>query len=337
MRLLTVDDLRTTFRTDDGPVGAVDGVSLSVDAGQVLGIVGESGCGKSALSLSIMGLLPKSATITGSIRLGEQELVGLAGSELRQLRGDDMAMIFQDPMTSLNPVMRIGEQLIEAIRLHQRVSKAEARRLAVDGLAAVGIPSPEDRMRAYPLELSGGMRQRVMIAMALLNRPRLLIADEPTTALDVTTQAQILELMRELRREVDAAIVLITHDLGVVAELCDEVAVMYAGRIVERAPVAELFAHPQHPYTWGLLASLPGRSGAEERLYQIPGTPPSLLHPPAGCRFAPRCAFAMDACRTDPAPLLTATARAGSAVACRLDQTTRDREGVRLSGTEAER
>ena len=337
MRLLTVDDLRTTFRTDDGPVGAVDGVSLSVDAGQVLGIVGESGCGKSALSLSIMGLLPKSATITGSIRLGEQELVCLAGSELRQLRGDDMAMIFQDPMTSLNPVMRIGEQLIEAIRLHQRVSKAEARRLAVDGLAAVGIPSPEDRMRAYPLELSGGMRQRVMIAMALLNRPRLLIADEPTTALDVTTQAQILELMRELRREVDAAIVLITHDLGVVAELCDEVAVMYAGRIVERAPVAELFAHPQHPYTWGLLASLPGRSGAEERLYQIPGTPPSLLHPPAGCRFAPRCAFAMDACRTDPAPLLTATARAGSAVACRLDQTTRDREGVRLSGTEAER
>jgi oligopeptide/dipeptide ABC transporter ATP-binding protein len=337
MRLLTVDDLRTTFRTDDGPVGAVDGVSLSVDAGQVLGIVGESGCGKSALSLSIMGLLPKSATITGSIRLGEQELVGLAGSELQQLRGDDMAMIFQDPMTSLNPVMRIGEQLIEAIRLHQRVSKAEARRLAVDGRAAVGIPSPEDRMRAYPLELSGGMRQRVMIAMALLNRPRLLIADEPTTALDVTTQAQILELMRELRREVDAAIVLITHDLGVVAELCDEVAVMYAGRIVERAPVAELFAHPQHPYTWGLLASLPGRSGAEERLYQIPGTPPSLLHPPAGCRFAPRCAFAMDACRTDPAPLLTATARAGSAVACRLDQTTRDREGVRLSGTEAER
>ena len=337
MALLTVDDLRTTFRTDDGSVGAVDGVSLSVDAGQVLGIVGESGCGKSALSLSIMGLLPKSATITGSIRLGERELVGLAGGELRQLRGDDMAMIFQDPMTSLNPVMRIGEQLIEAVRLHQRVSKTEARRLAIDGLAAVGIPSPQDRMRAYPLELSGGMRQRVMIAMALLNRPRLLIADEPTTALDVTTQAQILELMRELRREVDAAIVLITHDLGVVAELCDEVAVMYAGRIVERAPVDELFAHPQHPYTWGLLASLPGRSGTEERLYQIPGSPPSLLHPPAGCRFAPRCAFAMDACRTDPAPLLTATARAGSAVACRLDQTTRDREGVRLSGAEAER
>ena len=334
MALLTVENLRTTFRTDDGPVGAVDGVSLSVDAGQVLGIVGESGCGKSAMSLSIMGLLPKSATVEGSIRLGDRELVGLPGGELRRLRGDDMAMIFQDPMTSLNPVMRIGEQLIEAVRLHQQVSKAEARRLAIEGLAAVGIPSPEDRMRSYPMELSGGMRQRVMIAMALLNRPRLLIADEPTTALDVTTQAQILELMRELRREVDAAIVLITHDLGVVAELCDEVAVMYAGRVVERATVDELFARPQHPYTWGLLASLPGRNLASERLHQIPGSPPSLLRPPAGCRFAPRCPFAMDVCRADPAPVLAPTGRGTAAVACHLTQDVRDREGGRLSGEE---
>ncbi|MGI9186785.1 MAG: ABC transporter ATP-binding protein, partial [Gaiellales bacterium] len=332
MALLTVENLRTTFRTDDGPVGAVDGVSLSVDAGKVLGIVGESGCGKSAMSLSIMGLLPKSATVEGSIRLGDRELVGLSGRELRTLRGDDMAMIFQDPMTSLNPVMTIGWQLVEAVRLHQKVSKAEARRIAIDGLAAVGIPSPEDRMRSYPMELSGGMRQRVMIAMALLNRPRLLIADEPTTALDVTTQAQILQLMRELRTEVDAAIVLITHDLGVVAELCDEVAVMDAGRVVERATVDELFAHPQHPYTWGLLASLPGRNLASERLHQIPGSPPSLLRPPAGCRFAPRCPFAMDACRADPAPALTATGRGGAAVACHLTQDVRDREGARHSG-----
>jgi oligopeptide/dipeptide ABC transporter ATP-binding protein len=334
MALLSVDNLRTTFRTDDGAVGAVDGVSLSVDAGKVLGIVGESGCGKSAMSLSIMGLLPKTATVEGSIRLGDRELVGLSSGELRQLRGDDIAMIFQDPMTSLNPVMTIGWQLVEAVRLHQHVSKAEARRIAVAGLAAVGIPSPEERMRSYPNELSGGMRQRVMIAMALLNRPRVLIADEPTTALDVTTQAQILELMRDLRKEVDAAIVLITHDLGVVAEMCDEVAVMYAGRVVERAPVDELFARPQHPYTWGLLASLPGRNVAGTRLHQIPGSPPSLLRPPSGCRFAPRCAFAMSACRADPAPLLSGTGRAGAVVACHLDQATRDREGARLSGEE---
>ncbi len=229
MALLTVENLHTTFRTDDGAVGAVDGVSLSVDAGQVLGIVGESGCGKSAMSLSIMGLLPDSAVVEGSIRLGEHELVGMSKRELRTLRGSEMAMIFQDPMTSLNPVMRIGWQLEEAVLLHQKVSRKQARALAIEGLTAVGIPSPAERMRSYPFELSGGMRQRVMIAMALLNRPRLLIADEPTTALDVTTQAQILELMRELRREVDAAIILITHDLGVVAEVCDEVAVMYAG------------------------------------------------------------------------------------------------------------
>ncbi|MGI9116479.1 MAG: ABC transporter ATP-binding protein [Gaiellales bacterium] len=335
MALLTVDSLRTTFRTDDGPVGAVDGVSLSVDAGQVLGIVGESGCGKSAMSLSIMGLLPKTATVEGSIRLGERELVGLPPRELRRLCGDELAMIFQDPMTSLNPVMTVGWQLVEAVRLHQPVSRAEARTIAVAGLAAVGIPSPEERMRSYPNVLSVGMRQRGMLAMARLNRPRVLIADEPTTALDVTTQAQILELMRELRKEVDAAILLITHDLGVVAEMCDEVAVMYAGRIVERAPVDELFARPQHPYTWGLLSSLPGRARAGERLHQIPGSPPSLLHPPRGCRFAPRCAFAMDVCRADPPPSLERGGGDGTAVACHLDASTRAREGARASGAGA--
>ncbi len=333
MALLTVENLHTTFRTDDGAVGAVDGASLSVDAGQVLGIVGESGCGKSAMSLSIMGLLPDSALVEGSIRLGEHELVGMSKRELRTLRGSEMAMIFQDPMTSLNPVMRIGWQLEEAVLLHQKVSRKQARALAIEGLTAVGIPSPSERMRTYPFELSGGMRQRVMIAMALLNRPRLLIADEPTTALDVTTQAQILELMRELRREVDAAIILITHDLGVVAEVCDEVAVMYAGRIVERAPVDELFARPQHPYTWGLLASLPGRGRRDERLHQIPGSPPSLLHPPAGCRFASRCPMVMPACRPDPGPALLATGNAGAQVACLLDAATRDREGARFAST----
>jgi oligopeptide/dipeptide ABC transporter ATP-binding protein len=240
-------------------------------------------------------------------------------------------MIFQDPMTSLNPVMTIGWQLEEAVRLHQKVSRREARALAVAGLAAVGIPSPEDRLKTYPHELSGGMRQRVMIAMALLNRPRLLIADEPTTALDVTTQAQILQLLRDLRSEVDAAIVLITHDLGVVAEVCDEVAVMYAGRIVERAPVEELFARPQHPYTWGLLASLPGRSRAGERLHQIGGSPPSLMNPPAGCRFAPRCAMAMDVCRADPAPVLASVTGSETVVACHLDPATRTREGARFA------
>ena len=333
MATLTISDLRTTFRTDDGPVGAVDGVSLAVEPGRVLGVVGESGCGKSAMSLSIMGLLPRSATVEGSIRLGDRELVGMPPGDQRALCGDEMAMIFQDPMTSLNPVMTVGWQLMEAVRIHRDVPKAEARQVAVDALAAVGIPSPDQRMGAYPFELSGGMRQRVMIAMALINRPRLLIADEPTTALDVTTQAQILELIRDLRTEVDAAVVLITHDLGVVAEMCDEVAVMYAGRIVEQSPVDDLFGRPQHPYTWGLLQSLPGRHAAGQRLYQIPGSPPSLLHPPPGCRFAPRCAFAMDECGADPMPVL-APAGAGR-VACRLDQATRDREGARAAQAEA--
>ena len=331
MALLEIDDLRTAFRTDEGEVRAVDGVSLTIEPGRVLGIVGESGCGKSATMLSLMGLLPRTATTTGSIRLDGRELTGLGERELRRIRGAEIGMIFQDPMASLNPVMRIGWQLEEAARLHGRVPRAELRRRAVEALAAVGIPSPEERLRAFPHELSGGMRQRVMIAMALINRPRLLIADEPTTALDVTTQAQILELMRELRREVDAAIVLITHDLGVVAEMCDEVAVMYAGRIVERAPVDDLFARPQHPYTWGLLASLPGRNLAGERLHQIAGAPPSLRTPPPGCRFAPRCTHALAACPADPPPAL-APAGDGAFVACHLDPATRARLGAQERG-----
>ncbi len=331
MALLEIRDLRTTFRTDEGPVRAVDGIDLDLPAGRVLGLVGESGCGKSATALSVMGLAPGSAAVEGSIRLDGAELVGAPERELRRLRGARMAMIFQDPMTSLNPVLTVGWQLEEAIRLHARVPRAAARERARAALAEVGIPSPDERLRAYPHELSGGMRQRVMIAMALLNRPDLLIADEPTTALDVTTQAQILALMADLRREVGAAVLLITHDLGVVAGLCDDVAVMYGGRIVERAPVDELFRAPQHPYTWGLLESLPGRGRAGERLHQIPGAPPDLRRPPVGCRFAPRCGFAHEACRAAPGPALE-PALGPRGVACLLDPATRARAGAHAAG-----
>lgn len=333
MSLLDVTDLRTSFITDDGRVGAVDGVSFSVERGQVLGIVGESGCGKSVTMLSIMQLLSKrSSTTEGEINFDGQELLGMSSREMQRIRGSAMAMIFQDPMTSLNPVYRVGWQLVEAARLHDSsMSKADAKARAVEMLTAVGIPSPEERMAAYPHELSGGMRQRVMIAMALINNPQLLIADEPTTALDVTTQAQILELLRRLRSDFDSAIILITHDLGVVAEICDEVVVMYAGRVVERATVDNLFSQPQHPYTWGLLGSLPGRNLNQERLYSIPGSPPSLLDPPDGCRFAPRCPHAMDICRTDPAPTLEPLFWGSHTVACHLDQTERTTHGAEFS------
>ena len=325
MSLLDVIDLHTTFVTDDGRVGAVDGVSFSVERGQVLGIVGESGCGKSVTMLSIMGLLsPRSSMTEGSVVFEGQELLDMPRRQMQRIRGAGMAMIFQDPMTSLNPVYRVGWQLVEAVRLHDKsLSRADAHQRGVEMLTAVGIPSPAERMNAYPHELSGGMRQRVMIAMALINNPQLLIADEPTTALDVTTQAQILELLRKLRSDFESAIILITHDLGVVAELCDEVVVMYAGRVVERASVDDLFSRPQHPYTWGLLGSLPGRNLDADRLYSIPGAPPSLINPPPGCRFAPRCPHAMDICRTDPAPEPEATMWSDHTVACHLDQSTR--------------
>jgi peptide/nickel transport system ATP-binding protein len=333
MALLEVTDLSTTFTTDDGMVGAVDHVSFSVERGRVLGIVGESGSGKSVTNLSLMGLLPRENTkITGTAMLDDRDLLSLSNADLRKVRGNDIAMIFQDPMTSLNPVHSIGDQLLEAINLHRDVSKRDAIARAVDMLSAVGIPSPAERMANYPHEMSGGMRQRVMIAMALINNPRVLIADEPTTALDVTTQAQILELIRRLRSDFDSAIIMITHDLGVVAELCDDVIVMYGGRVVERGTVYEIFERPQHPYTWGLLGSLPGRATGRGKLYSIPGTPPSLLNPPLGCRFHPRCTFVMEGCRHEPPPSLLPLPNSGDHhVACHLDQGTRDARGAELA------
>ena len=321
--LLDVRDLRTYFKTDDGIVKAVDGVSFSVRPGQTLGVVGESGSGKSVTMMSLLSLNPKPGRIAVrdgttpgeqmeaflhaskkhvSISTGEaffrgENLLQASNRRLRALRGGEISMIFQDPMTSLNPVLSIGDQLVEAVMLHQDVSSRQARQLAIAGLDEVGIPRAERRVDDYPHQFSGGMRQRVMIAMALINDPVLLIADEPTTALDVTTQAQILALIRELQSEHGTAVVLITHDLGVVAETADDIVVMYAARVAEQAPVFSLFERPLHPYTWGLLGSLPRLDVELERLTQISGQPPSLLRPPRGCRFRPRCAFAFDRCR----------------------------------------
>ncbi len=331
MALLEVTDLKTSFNTVDGTVGAVDGISFDVESGKVLGIVGESGCGKSVTSLSIMRLLSdKVATTTGNVRLDGRDLMDLDNKEMHNIRGREMAMIFQDPMTSLNPVYKVGWQLEEAVHLHHNVSNEEARSRAQKMLEAVGIPAAKDRLENYPHEMSGGMRQRVMIAMALINEPKLLIADEPTTALDVTTQAQIIDLIRKLRNEFGSAIIMITHDLGVVAELCDEVIVMYAGRVVERGSVFDIFERPQHPYTWGLLGSLPGRNVHAERLYSIPGTPPSLLNPPVGCRFAPRCAYRMDICTQPPGPMLEQVFETTQSAACFLTTEQRRVESHKL-------
>jgi peptide/nickel transport system ATP-binding protein len=305
--LLEVSGLRTSFRLEEGgEFAAVDGVSFSVDAGRTLGIVGESGCGKSVTSLSIMGLLPKGQgrISAGTVRFEGRDLGTLAPEEMRALRGDRMAMIFQEPMTSLNPAFTIGDQLIEGIRVHRNVGADEARNHAIEMLRRVRIPSPERRIDEYPHKLSGGMRQRVMIAMALSCEPKLLIADEPTTALDVTIQAQVLDLMRTLREETGTAIILITHDLGVVAELADEVVVMYSGRIVERASVQRLFEHPQHPYTIGLLGSIPSLHLEQQRLHAIDGQVPTPMTQVQGCRFAPRCPFAVAKCRAEDPPLL---------------------------------
>ena len=305
--LLEVSGLRTSFRLEEGgEFAAVDGISFSVAPGRTLGIVGESGCGKSVTSLSIMGLLPKGQgrISAGTVRFEGRDLATLAPEAMRALRGDRMAMIFQEPMTSLNPAFTIGDQLIEGIRVHRNVSADEARQHAIEMLRRVRIPSPERRIDEYPHKLSGGMRQRVMIAMALACEPKLLIADEPTTALDVTIQAQVLDLMRTLRQETGTAIILITHDLGVVAELADEVVVMYAGRIVERAPVQRLFDHPQHPYTIGLLGSIPSLHLEQDRLHAIDGQVPTPMAKVQGCRFAPRCPFAVARCRQEDPPLL---------------------------------
>ena len=307
--LLEVEDLRTYFFTRDGVVRAVDGVSFSVARGETLAIVGESGCGKSVTSLSILRLIasPPGRTVGGRVRFEGNDLLALPEAEMRKIRGDAISMIFQEPMTSLNPVLTIGRQIAEVLTLHRGLSSEEATKRAVEMLRLVHIPEPERRVQEYPHQLSGGMRLRVMIAMALACEPRLLIADEPTTALDVTIQAQILELMRELKERTGAAIVLITHDLGVVAEMSERVVVMYAGRKVEEAPATELFARPRHPYTRGLLDSVPklgaSRRGGASRLTEIAGTVPSLAEAIVGCAFAPRCAYATDRCRSDAPPL----------------------------------
>jgi len=334
MTLLDVKDLRTHFRTDDGIVKAVDGVTFSIEKGQTLGIVGESGSGKSVTCLTIMGLNPKaSTTTTGEALFKGEDLLQASKRRLREIRGNDIAMIFQDPMTSLNPVYRIGKQLAEAVMLHQDVTQAAARNRALELLKAVGIPRAERRIDDYPHQFSGGMRQRVMIAMALINNPDLLIADEPTTALDVTTQAQILKLIAKLQHEFGSAVILITHDLGVVAETADEVVVMYAAKIAEHAPVDDLFRRPRHPYAWGLLGSLPRMGADVPRLAQIPGSPPSLLYPPRGCRFHPRCVYAMDVCRAKVPELRQSPYEAEHLDACHLDEETKEREAAKLVET----
>ena len=303
--VLEVRELRTLFQTDDGEFAAVDGVSFSVEAGRTLAIVGESGCGKSVTALSIMGLvpMPPGRIAGGSIHFEGRELVGAPAPQLQDLRGNGIAMIFQEPMSSLNPVFTIGEQIVEGLLRHRKISRAEATERAIAMLRKVRIPAPEQRFHEHPHKLSGGMRQRAMIAMALACEPRLLIADEPTTALDVTIQAQILELMRTLQTETGTAVILITHDLGVVAEVADEVVVMYAGRVVERAPVQALFEAPQHPYTIGLLGSVPRLDVQRTRLAAIEGQVPNPLRRGAGCGFADRCPFADAHCRAD-APTL---------------------------------
>ena len=304
--LLDVRALKTFFQVEGGEFPAVDGISFSIDPGRTLGIVGESGCGKSVTALSIMGLVPRppGRIAGGEILFDGVDLLQLSAAALRELRGNRISMIFQEPMTSLNPVLTVGEQITEGILRHRTMSRDAAKELAIEMLRMVHISSPEERFGDYPHRLSGGMRQRVMVAMALACKPKLLIADEPTTALDVTIQAQILDLMRTLREETGTAIILITHDLGVVAELADDVAVMYAGRIVERATVAALFAEPQHPYTVGLLGSIPRLDIEQDRLAAIEGQVPNPLAPVTGCRFHPRCPFVIERCRHEDPPLI---------------------------------
>ncbi len=315
--LISVRDLRIEFNTERGVVRAIDGVGFDIMPGETLGVVGESGCGKSVTSLAILGLIPSppGRIVSGSIRLQGRELVGLPEAEYRKVRGREISMIFQEPMTALNPVFTVGNQMVDVLVRHKPLSRKQARQVAIDMLAKVGIPSPEKRVDDYPHEMSGGMRQRVMIAMALSCGPKLLLADEPTTALDVTTQAQVMEEIVELQQEFGTAVVLVTHDLGVVAETCQRAVVMYCGRVIEEADIETLFHHPKHPYTRGLMDSIPRiREEKKAELPTIPGTVPDLLHLPRGCRFADRCFQARErCCQAEPE---LETLADGSKVAC---------------------
>ena len=297
MSLLEIENLRTTFDTHVGQVQAVRGVNLRVGEGETVGIVGESGCGKSVSMLSVLHLLPDYARISAdTMRFDGTDLTKLSPKMFRKISGDQIGMIFQDPMTSLNPLFTIGQQLMEPLRIHKGMKRDEARAVVLEKLRMVEIPDPESRMKQYPHELSGGMRQRIMIAMAIMCNPRLIIADEPTTALDVTIQAQILDLLASLQKQLGTAVIMITHDLGVIAGMCSRVAVMYGGVIVEQGTVREIFYEPRHPYTWGLLRSIPQKSGEKKKLVPIPGSPPDLIAPPKGCPFTARCPYAMNVC-----------------------------------------
>jgi peptide/nickel transport system ATP-binding protein len=318
--LLALEHVDVGFATEDGRVSAVSDVSLSVSEGEIFGLVGESGCGKTTLAMALMGLLPATAHVAGSVRFQGLELLGLPPDELRKLRGDRISMIFQDPMTSLDPTFPVGEQVAETITAHRDVDDARARERALELLGDVGIPEPARRFGDAPHRLSGGMRQRVVIATALVNEPALVLADEPTTALDVTIQAQVLDLLRDLRTRLQTTIVLITHDLGVVAQICDRVGVMYAGQLVEVAPVSEIFRSPRHPYTQALLAALPTQQQVPGSLRVIPGRVPNLADPPPGCRFSTRCPYVMDVCATVP-PLAHETDE--HLIACWLSEATK--------------
>ncbi|MEH7239117.1 ABC transporter ATP-binding protein [Bacillus sp. JJ1562] len=300
-KIIDVKGLRTSFFTDEGEIPAVDHIDFHINEGEILGVVGESGCGKSVTSLSIMGLVPTppGRIVGGEIVFNGQNLVHFSEKQMRQIRGNDIAMIFQEPMTSLNPLFTIGDQMVEGIKIHMKWDKKKSRARAIEIMKRVGLPRPEELMNEYPHQLSGGMRQRVMIAMAMACNPKLLIADEPTTALDVTIQSQILKLMKELNDEMNTAIMLITHDLGVVAQICERVAVMYAGKIVEEGKVSDIFKNPKHPYTKGLLKSVPDIRNKNERLYSIPGNVPKPGLITQGCRFAERCEFAFERCFTE--------------------------------------
>ena len=317
-KVLEIRDLRVTFDTPSGPLEAVRGVDLDVSAGELLGVVGESGSGKSVSFLATMGLLPARARVTGSVLLAGEQLIGASNKYMRSVRGRSLSMIFQDPLSALNPVHRIGNQIAEMLQSHQDLSKRDAEKRAIELLDIVGIPQPSERATQFPHEFSGGMRQRVVIAIAIANNPKVLIADEPTTALDVTVQAQILEVIERVQDRFGTAVVLITHDLGVVARYADRVVVMYAGSVVESAPAAELYAHPRHPYTQGLMASVPRLDGdTNVRLVPIEGQPPDLARIPDGCAFAPRCKHATDTCRQGPPALRDI--EPGHQVACILE------------------